>query len=167
MTAPAPSTVSGQTSPQVKNIAIHENPEPETNTNIGIVPTNEPPLHEETQTTQLGEEIPPAEDGGTSIWPRRMSDIRRVKPIDSWVVPVCINGVATHALIDTGAGCCLLSKAVCEGMPKSRYPLTHRPRDLHAVGGLSLQTIGDLLCDVVVNGKHDWVYPGHGFPAGA
>ena len=82
-----------------------------------------------------------------------MADIRRVKPIDSWVLPVCINGVSTHALIDTGAGCCLLSKAVFEGMPKSRYPLTHCPRDLHAVGGLSLQTIGDLLCDVIVNGK--------------
>ena len=141
MTAPAPSNVSGQTISQVKNIVIHENPEPETRTNIEIVPTNEPPINEETQTTQLGEEIPPAEDESTSVWPCHMSDIRCVKPIDSWVLPVCINGVSTHALIDTGAGCCLLSKAVFEGTPKSRYPLTHRPRDLHAVGGLSLQTI--------------------------
>ena len=103
--------------------------------------------------TQLGEELRPSEEDSTSVWPRRMSDIRRVKPIDSWVLPVKINGVPTHALIDTGAGCCLLSKAVFEAMPKSRYPIKHRPRDLHAVGGLSLKTIGDLVCDVVVNGR--------------
>ena len=79
--------------------------------------------------------------------------LRRVKPIDSWVLPVIINGVHTHALLDTGAACCLLSKAVYEAMPRSLHPINSRPRDMKAVGNHTLSTIGDLVCDVTINSK--------------
>ena len=79
--------------------------------------------------------------------------LRRVKPIDSWVLPVTRNNVKTYALLDTGAGCCLLSKAVCEGMSKSMHPLNIRGRDMHGVGNHTLPTMGDLVCDVTIAGK--------------
>ena len=130
MTDPTPSPITGQPNIVTKKTSDEDSP-----------------------STQLGQ-TQPSEDVKTSVWPRRMADVRRVTPIDSWVLPVVINGVSTHALLDTGAGCCLLSKAVFEAMPKSRYPITRRARDLQAVGGFDLQTMGDMVCDVVVNGRN-------------
>ena len=79
--------------------------------------------------------------------------ISQLKPVHSWVLPVVINGVHTNALLDTGAGCCLLSKAVFEPMSRSRHPLNTRPRDINAVGKHILPTIGDLICNVTINGR--------------
>ena len=83
-----------------------------------------------------------------------LNKLRKVKPIDSWVLPVNINGVQTFALLDTGAACCLLSKAVFEAMPRSQHPINSRPRDMTAVGNHTLTTIGDLVCDVTINSRH-------------
>ena len=94
----------------------------------------------------------PAEKFSTSG--SNLNKLRRVKPIDSWVLPVTINGVQTYALLDTGAACCLLSKSVFEAMPRSLHPINSRPRDMKAVGNHTLSTIGDLVCDVTINSKH-------------
>ena len=80
MTVPAPSNVSGQTTSQIKRIAIKETSEPVTKAETEIVPTTETKTNEKTQTTQLSEEIPPSGDESSSVWPRRMADIHRVKP---------------------------------------------------------------------------------------
>ena len=82
--------------------------------------------------------------------------MRRVKPIDSWVLSVTINGIQTFALIaiDTGAGCSLLSKAIYENMSTSLYPIRQRERDIHGVGQTTLPTIGDLICNVTIAGHH-------------
>ena len=80
--------------------------------------------------------------------------MRRVKPIDSWVLPVTINGVQTYDLLDTDAGCSLLSKAVFEAMSTSMYPIRQRGRDMHGVGNSTLPTIGDLVCNVTIAGRH-------------
>ena len=77
----------------------------------------------------------------------------RVRPAESWVLPVTINTVRTNALLDTGAGLCLLSKAVYEQMPKSKYHLRPGKRDIKAVGLNTLPTIGEIDCDVLINGK--------------
>ena len=81
-------------------------------------------------------------------------NMRRVKPIDSWVLPVTINGIQTFALIDTGAGCSLLSKAIYESMSTSLYPIRQRERDIHGVGQTTIPTIGDLVCNVTIAGHH-------------
>ena len=65
-----------------------------------------------------------------------------------------VNGIKTHALIDTGAACCLLSKAIYDQMSTSLHPLMTRSRSMYAVGGQTVPTEGDLLCDVNVNGRH-------------
>ena len=73
--------------------------------------------------------------------------MRRVKPIDSWGLPVTITR------LDTGAGCSLLSKDVFEAMSTSMYPIRQRGCDMHGVGNSTLPTIGDLVCDVTVAGR--------------
>ena len=95
----------------------------------------------------------PIADGHTSKG-SNLHKLRRVKPIDSWVLPVTINGVQTFALLDTGAACCLLSKAVFEAMPRSLHHLANYPRDMKAVGNHTLSTLGDLVCDVVIQSKN-------------
>ena len=77
-----------------------------------------------------------------------------VKPVDSWVLPMSVNGIKTHALIDTGAACCLLSKAIYDQMSTSLHPLKTRSHSMYAVGGQTVPTEGDLVCDVAVNGRH-------------
>ena len=69
--------------------------------------------------------------------------LRWVKPIDSWVLPVIVNNVKTYALLDTGAGCSLLSKAVYEAMSMSLHPIRAHSRDLHGIGNRTIATKGD------------------------
>ena len=80
--------------------------------------------------------------------------IRKVQNVDSWVLPVILNGVRTYALIDSGASCCLLSKAVYELMDKSRYPLKSGNRVITGVGGRSLTTLGEMTVQVGIGGKN-------------
>ena len=81
-------------------------------------------------------------------------NMRRVKPIESWVLSVTINGIQTFALIDTGAGCSLLSKAIFDSMSTSLYPIRQRQRDIHGVGQTTIPTLGDLVCNVTIVGHH-------------
>ena len=81
-------------------------------------------------------------------------NMRRVKPIDSWVLPVTINGIQTFALVDTGAGCNLLSKAIFDSMPASLYPIRQRQRDIQGIGQTTIPTLGDLICNVTIAGHH-------------
>ena len=64
-----------------------------------------------------------------------------------------VNNVKTYALLDTGAGCSLLSKAVYEAMSMSLHPIRAHSRDLHGIGNRTLATKGDLVSNVVIAGK--------------
>ena len=89
----------------------------------------------------------PADRANANVDQRKL---RRVKPVDSWVLPVTINNVKTYALLDTGAGCSLLSKAVYESMSRSLYPLRVRTKNIAGVGNNTLPTMGDLVCSVTI-----------------
>ena len=81
--------------------------------------------------------------------------VSRLKGVDSWMLPVFLNGVKTHALVDSGASCCLLSKAVYDQMPTNRSRLIGGGKTIRGVGNHTLATIGEIEVDVTVAGK-DW-----------
>lgn len=71
------------------------------------------------------------------------------------MLPVFLNGVKTHALVDSGASCCLLSKAVYDQMATDRSRLIGGGKTIRGVGNHTLATIGEIEVDVTVAGK-DW-----------
>ena len=71
------------------------------------------------------------------------------------MLPVILNGVKTHALIDSGASCCLLSKSVADLMPRSLFSIKAGGKQIKGVGNGLLQTVGDMSVQVRIAGK-DW-----------
>ena len=106
------------------------------------------------KSTNTIESIIPEKDGACVVDDNTIL-IRKVQNVDSWVLPVILNGVQTYALIDSGASCCLLSKAVYDLMAKSRYRLKSGNRVITGVGGRSLTTLGEMTVQVGIGGK-DW-----------
>ena len=71
------------------------------------------------------------------------------------MLPVVLNGVKTHALVDSGASVCLLSKSVYEQMSTTRHRLIAGGKVIRGVGNNTLATIGEMNVDVQVAGK-EW-----------
>ena len=62
--------------------------------------------------------------------------LHMLKSVDSWMLPVVINGVPTLALVDSGASATMISRAVYEKMSPGVHPLrpTRHP-SVTGVGG--------------------------------
>ena len=75
---------------------------------------------------------------------------RRIRAVDSWVLPISVNGVKTNALIDSGASCCLLSRGVYEAMSKSNFSIRRGPHKIFGVGNNALDTLGEIsaICQI-------------------
>ena len=79
------------------------------------------------------------EEGKPSDHPR----VGMLKSVDSWMLPVVINGVATLALVDSGASATKISKAVHEKMIPGKYPLRPTRHDTVTRRGKSGAPRGD------------------------
>ena len=80
--------------------------------------------------------------------------VNRMTGVDSWMLPIVLNGVKTHALVDSGASCCLLSKSVYDKMSLTRYRLLEGGKTIRGVGNNTLATIGEMNVEVRLAGQN-------------
>ena len=78
-----------------------------------------------------------------------------LKSVDSWMLPVVINGVPTLALVDSGASATMISRAVYEKMSPGVHPLrpTRHP-SVTGVGGGKVGLQGEIHAKIQIAGQH-------------
>ena len=90
------------------------------------------------------------EEGKLSDQPR----LGILKSVDSWMLPVVINGVATLALVDSGASATMISRAVHEKMIPGKYPLRPtRHSTVTGVGGGKVGLQGEIQAEIQIAGQ--------------
>ena len=102
---------------------------------------------------------PEAPSSEPSQWPngqRKPSDqprLNMLKSVDSWMLPVVINGVTTLALVDSGASATMISRAVYEKMTPGRHPLRPTRHDtVTGVGGGKVGLQGEIQAKIRISG---------------
>ena len=79
--------------------------------------------------------------------------VSRMRNADCWILPPTLNGIST-ALIDTGASCSVLSRAIFQAFSATKYPLKEiEPSFIRGVGDTKLPCLGEVHVNVSL-GSH-------------
>ena len=87
----------------------------------------------------------------------RSAQLARVRALNGWILPVVINGVATGALIDSGASTSVLSKSVYRAMPNSARSAVRADHEIiRGVGDSVMTPLGRMRVELEIKGV---IYP--------
>ena len=76
-----------------------------------------------------------------------------VKSVDSWMLPIKVNGVTALALVDSGASATMISQAVFEKMTPGSYPIIPSAHKVTGVGGQRVGLLGEVHAEIQIAEK--------------
>ena len=76
-----------------------------------------------------------------------------VKSVDSWMLPIKVNGVTALALVDSGASATMISRAIYEKMAPGHYPIVPcEHMEVTGVGGQKVKLLGEVQSEIQIAG---------------